>query len=454
MRDPQALAERLAGALAIPTISRPDPQGGDDDAFRAFHRYLAESFPRLHDRFPPEPVGDHHALLFRWPGTQAAAEPWLIISHQDVVPVATGSEADWTHPPFSGAVADGFVWGRGAIDLKGALMAMLEACEALLAEGFRPQRTLYLAFGADEEVGGQKGAAAIARTLEARGVRPAFSLDEGGAVLTGPLPGLRKPVALIGTAEKRQISLQLTARDAGGHSALPPLQTAPARLVRALAVLDRKPLPARLDSPTREMFAYLAPHAAPPYGWMFRNLRLTAPLLQRILVRQPGGNAAARSTATVTRLESGVAGNVIPETATAILDLRLKPTDDAEAVIEKIRDRTRREGVAVRVLESSPPARIASLDSAGFRAIGEAVAASLSDAVPAPCLVPNASDSRHFAHLVRDQYRFLPVRLAPEDLARIHGVDERIGIGNYAEMVRFYSALIRRADPARGFGLE
>lgn len=443
-----ALAARLGGALAIRTVSRPDPRDMDHAAFAAFRRYLEDQFPRVHDRLEREAIGDHHALLFRWPGSDAAQEPWLFVSHQDVVPAEDGGNAGWTHPPFSGAVADGFVWGRGAIDLKLSLMAMLEACEALLAEGFRPRRTVYLAFGADEEVGGGRGAALIADALAASGVRLAFTLDEGGVVMSDTIPGVRRPVAFIGTAEKGDLSVRLTARAEGGHSSLPPRHTAPGRLARLLAKIDRQPFPARLDSPTWEMFERAAPHAAWPYRPLYSHLRLTAPLLLRLFVRQPAGNAAARTTATVTELVAGGAGNVIPAEASARVNLRLKPGDRAEAAIARLRRLADREGVALEVIDLHEASSVSSPDGPAFRALAGSIAAVLPDTVTVPCQVPNASDCRHYARLARNQYRFVPVRLQPGDLARIHGVDERIAIDNYAETVRFFADFVRRADGA------
>ncbi len=448
MLQPDLLAERLAGALAIPTV-RPEPPAPADAApFLAFQRYLEQCFPRCHDRMTVEAVGHDHARLYTWHGSAPEREPWMLISHQDVVPVEPGSEPGWTHPPFGGTVASGYIWGRGALDLKVTLIGALEACEALLTAGFRPRRTVYLAFGADEEHGGRRGAAAIARTLRERGVRLAFTLDEGGTVLSGALPGVRKPVAFIGTAEKGHARLHLTAEAAGGHSSLPPAGTAADRLIRALARLERHPMPARLDHPTRDMLGFVAEAAAEPHRRIYRHLWLTAPLVRRFLLRQPAGNAVLRTTAAVTRLQAGLADNAIPAAATAWLSLRLKPGDRVDAVVGRLRRLLARDGVGIEVGESTEASGVSSLDSAGFRALTAAIRSVLPDVVPAPCLVPSASDSRHYLGLARDQYRFVPVRLTPGDLKHIHGTDERIAVENYAEVVRFLEAFVRRADEA------
>ncbi|HUF78336.1 MAG TPA: M20/M25/M40 family metallo-hydrolase, partial [Thermoanaerobaculia bacterium] len=234
--------ERLAGALRIPTVSGP----GDrirPAQLRRFRRYLAAQFPRLHGELAPEVVAGH-SLLFTWSPAAAGdgAPPMVLLAHQDVVPVAEDAEARWTHPPFDGVVAEGYLWGRGALDDKSSLLAILEAVEGLLGDGFRPERPVILAFGHDEEIGGA-GAAAVAALLDRRGVAPALVLDEGLAVVEGVLPDVARPVALLGVAEKGYLSLELRAVGEGGHSSAPPRQTAVDVLVRALDRLRKRPLP-------------------------------------------------------------------------------------------------------------------------------------------------------------------------------------------------------------------
>ena len=445
-RDPEAMARRLGRALAIPTITTADRDRMDTAAFTAFRDFLQAAFPRVHAKLRREGIGDHHALLYTWSGSDPGAEPWLLVSHQDVVGVERGTEADWTHPPFSGAVADGFIWGRGAIDLKVTILAAMEAVEDLLAQGLSPRRSVYLAFGADEEVGGEAGAALIARVLEERGVSLAFTLDEGGLILSGVLPGIAPPVALIGTAEKGELTLRLRARDTGGHSSMPPRRTAIGRLAAALADIDAHPMPAALISPTRDMFAALARHADQPFRAVYGNLWLTAPLLARLLERQPAGNAALRTTAAATMVHGGTAETVMPQAAQATVNFRLRPGDQARDVAERVRRRVGRFGVDVEVASAHEASRVSRCDTSGFKALVDTIATVFPDVVAAPCLTVNSTDSRYYASIARDQYRFVPVRAAPEDLARIHGTDERIAITDYADAVRFFAEFIRAAD--------
>ncbi len=444
--DSKAAAQRLGAALAFPTVTSVDRGRMDDTAFRGFCRHLENSFPLAHGTLLRQTIGAHYALLYTWRGGDVQAEPWLLSSHQDVAPIEQGTEADWTYPPFSGAVAEGHIWGRGAIDLKLTITAALEAAEYLLARSFQPRRTIYFAFGADEEVGGQFGAAKIAERLRKRGVRLAFTLDEGGMILSDAVPGIDKPVALIGTAEKGYLTLRLTGYGPGGHSSMPPQTTAVGRIARAITAIERHRMPSALDEPMREMFALLAPEAVFPYGMIYANVPLTSPLLLRMLEKDPITGALVRTTSAATLVEGGVADNVVPQKAAAIVNFRLKPGDRLERVLRRVRRFVADSGVQVEVLEWRETSRNSSTQSPGFKALATAVQQVVPEAVVAPCLTVNSTDSRYYESIVRNQYRFVPVRSSLEDLKRIHGTDERISVKNYEEIVQFFIRFIHSAD--------
>src|SRR5512142_1398417 len=159
--DSMALAQRLAGALTFKTVSYQDSSAFDAHEFEGFQRYLDDSFPKVHATLNREQVNGY-GLLYQWTGSDSSLAPLVLLAHQDVVPIEPGTEGHWTEPPFGGHIAGGYVWGRGALDDKGSLVGALEAVEHLLASGAKPRRTVYLAFGYDEEVGGRRGAAHIA----------------------------------------------------------------------------------------------------------------------------------------------------------------------------------------------------------------------------------------------------------------------------------------------------
>src|SRR6059036_2073661 len=258
--DTAALAQRLAGALRFKTISFQDSSQFDAREFDGFQRYLRTTFPKLHAALKLEKVNGY-GLLYAWPGSDPSAPPIVLLAHQDVVPVEPGTETRWTEPPFEGRIAGGYVWGRGALDDKGSLVGLCEAVEHLLGAGAgaKPRRTVYLAFGYDEEVGGRRGAARIAELLASRNVHPEFVLDKGGALTNGLVTGIAAPVALVGIAEKGYVTVSLTAQAEGGHSSMPPPQTAVGMLATGLTRLEGQQMPRAIRGPTADMFDYLGP---------------------------------------------------------------------------------------------------------------------------------------------------------------------------------------------------
>ncbi|WP_281291528.1 M20 family peptidase [Myxococcus llanfairpwllgwyngyllgogerychwyrndrobwllllantysiliogogogochensis] len=443
--DAQALASRLSGALRLKTVAASEGVPADAEAFAALHAYLAEHFPRVHAELKREVVGAH-SLLYTWQGTDASLRPMMLLGHLDVVPVTPGTEGAWAHPPFDGVVADGFVWGRGSLDDKGSVLAQLEAVEALLAAGEKPRRTVLLAFGADEEVGGREGAVVIAKRLQERGVRLESVLDEGGVIMSGTVPGVSAPVALVGTSEKGFVSVVLSVKGEGGHSSMPPPSTAVGVLARAVSRLEAAPMPTRLQGGSRELFTRVGPEM--PFGMrlLFANLWLTEPLVVRRLTASPTTNAAVRTTTAVTVFEGGVKDNVLPASARAVVNFRILPGDSVEGVLSHVRATVDDSRVEVGTLDfQSEPSPVSPTDSESWRELERSLRQVFPDVLVSPYLNVAATDSRHFVGLSDNVYRFFPAHLRREDLARIHGKDERIAVTAYADAVRFYAQYLRNA---------
>jgi carboxypeptidase PM20D1 len=433
----------LAATLRFATIAEP----GNDAAFDGLQRCLQASFPRLHalERhcFAPD-----RGLLYVWPGSDPGLAPWAMLAHQDVVGADQAGAAAWCHPPFAGEIADDFVWGRGALDMKGPLVAGMQAIENLLAAGFAPRRTMMMICGADEETAGSS-AAGIAAWLRDRGRRLVLTLDEGGLVMTEGVAGLRRPVALVGTAQKGELVLRLVARTSGGHGAIAPhLKNASARIARAILVLQSTALPVALDGSTRAMLRALAVRARPPWSLLYRLAAADRRLAGLMMpARRPIG-AVGRSTIVVTRMNAGHSDNVVPDLATATVDLRLCPGHDAgwaRGLVERLMAPLM---VEVEVVSREEASSVSAVDGPGFRAIAGALARVLPSAACIPYLTPNSTDSRFFAPLAEEQYRFTPILAGPGDLARFHGVDERISVAGCELMVAFYEAVIRGIDAA------
>ncbi len=444
--DKDAAAKRLAQSVRFRTVSHGPNVPIAEEAFHGLRDFLARSFPRVHKTLKREIINDY-SLLYTWEGNDPKLKPILLAAHLDVVPVEPGTEGKWTHPPFSGAIADGFVWGRGTMDMKVSLMGILEAVEYLLARDFTPERTVYLAFGHDEEAGGAGGAAKIAELLAKRGVRLDFTLDEGLVVTHGIVPGVAKPAALIGLAEKGKVTLELTARGEGGHSSMPPVSTVAGKLGRALYRLETNQMPARLDSPAADMFTYLAPDM--PFAWrvILANRWLSEPWLISRLEGALATNALIRTTTAPTIIQGGVKPNVLPSEARAVVDFRILPGDTVDDVVEHVRATVDDSNVTVRQVGSEPsePSPVSDISSASFAALRKTIHQVYPDAVVAPGLVIGRTDSRRYVRLTDNSYRFLPMRLRGEDLKRIHGTDERIAIDNYAEIIHFYIQLLLNA---------
>jgi carboxypeptidase PM20D1 len=441
--DADAAVRALSAAVAVPTVSR--ATGGAAGAFDALHVALRERFPRVHARLERTALGED-AVVFRWPGRDPAAPAVILSAHLDVVPVEPGTEAQWTHPPFSGAVADGFVWGRGALDDKLAAVATLAAVESLLAAGHAPARDVWLAFGHDEEVGGGQGARNIAAWLGERGVRAEFLLDEGSAVVEGVLPGLTAPLALIGVAEKGLASFELTLQAEGGHSSMPPPHGAIGRLAAAVVRLEDRPMPAELRGAASAMLDRLAPEMALTPRAALANRWLFEPLLLRGLALHPASNAMIRTTAAPTIFTAGTADNVLAAQARAVVNFRVLPGDTLADVEAHIREVVADDEIAVRCLDRCwEPSSTSPLAGPGWDHVYAAIRWHWPHAVVSPSLVVAATDARHYAALTDRIYRFAPMHLADADRARLHGTDERVPVDDVATAVRFYQTVLLTA---------
>ena len=444
--DTTALAQRLAGALKFKTISYQDSTQFQRREFEGLQRYLRESFPRLHAALKLEKVNGY-GLLYEWPGADTNLPPLLLLAHQDVVPVEPGTEGKWTEPPFAGRIAGGYVWGRGALDDKGSLVAILEAVEHLVAGGARPRRTVYLAFGYDEEVGGRRGAMQIAALLASRNIHPYFVLDEGGALTRGLIPGIGAPVALVGIAEKGYMTVELTAHAAGGHSSMPPPQTAVGSLAAALTRLEDHPMPPAIRGPTAAMLDYLGPEMSFGPRLLLGNRWLFGGMLAARFGATPQGNAMVRTTTAPTVLQAGVKENVLPSTARALVNFRLLPGDSVLGVLEHVREVVNDATVDVRALEgmSTNASPVSDVEAEPFQLLARTIRQVIPGTVVTPWLLVGGTDSRHYGRLTPNVLRFVGDALGPDDLRRVHGTDERVGVQAYADAVRVYLQLLKNA---------
>jgi carboxypeptidase PM20D1 len=453
--DEAGAAARLGEAVRLRTVSSRDDANLNADQFRQLHSLLQTRFPKAHAVLKRELIGDL-SLLYTWEGSNPKAQPILLLAHQDVVPIAPGTEGDWQVPPFSGETKDGFVWGRGSWDDKGNLMSQMEAVEMLVASGYKPERTVYLAFGADEEVEGARGAAKIAAILKERKVRLDFVIDEGLLVLNGVLPGLSKPAALIGVAEKGYLSVVLKMVATPGHSSMPPKKgtSAIAMMSAALKRLDDEQLPGGLRGVAGEMFDTIAPEMGGFSRLALSNLWLFGPVVQKQLEASASTNAMLRTTTALTIVNAGNKENVLPGRAEATVNFRIMPGDTKEQVMDHVRKQvTQAVGSEKFELFALPGAvnssKVAPTDSAQYRLLNKTVREVFPGVLVAPGLMVAATDSIHYGEISDHIFKFSPVRANAEDLKRFHGTNERLSVANYAEAIRFYHRLISEGAKAR-----
>ena len=448
--DSEAAVARFAEAIRIPTISFETVEETDTARFLELHDHFERAYPRVHETLTREVVGDL-SLLYTWEGSDPELDPVVLMGHLDVVPVIPGTEADWTHDPFGGVVADGYVWGRGTMDDKVSVVSILEAVELLVADGYRPRRTIHLAFGHDEEVGGPRGARAIADLLEQRGAEPyAFVLDEGGTMTEGLIPGVEELVALVGIAEKGYLSLELVVEGPGGHSSMPPPETNIGVLADAIAKVQDAPFPTSLDGATRDMFLALAPHMPLAGRIVLGNLWLFEPVVEWGLAGDPASAAMMRTTTAPTIIEGGVKANVLPIRARAVVNHRIVPGETPESVLARVREIVDDPRVQVGVAgeDAQPPSPVSDPDGDAFGLIARTIRETNadSDVVVAPWLVVGGTDAKYYSGRSDNVFRFLPARFEEDAMTRFHGTDERIDVESYLASIRFFHRLIVNAD--------
>jgi len=448
--DAQAAATRLAEAIRFKTISSYEKPDQHAEALRGMQAHIEKSFPAFHAAAKREIVADY-SLLYSWEGSDPntsnpKAQPIALLAHQDVVPVAPGTDKDWQQPPYDGVIADGFIWGRGSWDDKGNLYSMLEAAEAMAREGFRPKRTIYFAFGHDEETAGTAGAKNIAALLASRGVKLDFVIDEGLLITEGIMKGLEKPAALIGVAEKGYATLVLTAHATPGHSSMPPRDTAIGMMAAALARLEDHRLPPQIRGTVAEMFDTLAPEMSGFNRVVLSNLWLFKPLLLREFEKSGPTEAMVRTTTALTIFNAGDKDNVLPGNAAASVNFRLIPGDTQASVIGHVRGTIDNDRISITPFagNTDPPPATATA-SPSYQMLTKTIREIYPDVIVAPGLMIAATDSRHYAGITDRIFRFSPVRANSDDLKRFHGTNERLSIEGYAGMIRFSRRLIENS---------
>lgn len=438
---------RFAKSLTYKTISWQEAEKFDSSEFRNFHAFLKEQFPLMDSLLDKQYINEL-SLLYKWQGSNPNLKPILLMAHQDVVPVDTAKLDVWDELPFAGKISNGWVYGRGAQDVKCQLMGLHEAAEYLLAQGYQPERTIYFSFGHDEEIGGEQGAKKVAEYLKQENIQLDYLMDEGGTILKGVVPGLDKPVAVIGTAEKGFVSFELTVNGDGGHSSMPPKETAIGILSSAIDRLESNPYPLEIAGVTAQMFDYVGPEMGFGMKMAMANRWLFSSVITGELAKGNSARATLHTTTAPTIFQSGTKENVLPTTARAIVNHRIMPGHTIEYLLQRDKEVINDERVEVKLLnrfdaqEASP---VSDVNSKSFQMLQKTISEVFPDVVVAPFLDVGATDSKHFNGIADNIYRFQPMRCDSKGLEGIHGNNERHAVENYKETINFFVQLIKNS---------
>tara|TARA_R110002051_G_scaffold5791_4_gene29137 strand:- start:1653 stop:3140 length:1488 start_codon:yes stop_codon:yes gene_type:complete len=443
-------ADHLSEAIQFRTItlSGGDPRPGQEGPWLELHDWLEVTYPAAHAAMTKEIVPGTLTLLYTWRGSDPSLQPLLLMAHQDVVPVNIGTEGDWTGAPFKGDIIDGYIYGRGALDDKSNLIGIMEAVDALAASGFQPKRTVILQFGHDEEVLGSGAEKSIA-LLKSRGIEPVMAVDEGFAILDpSPLTGAK--MGMIGVSEKGYVTLQVTSLGAGGHSSMPPRDSANVQLGKAIVALDENQMPADFSKPPVSDLL-LASAADMPFmqKMALANMWLFGGMVEKSFSATPAGNAMVRTTTAPTMLAGSAKENVLPQRSTAIVNFRVHPNDTVADVVDHVKQVTGDiEGIQVSAPEegSGEASPVSPTDGRPYAVLASVAEAAGDGAPVAPALVIGATDGRYATAITPRVYRFSPAVITPVDLTGFHGTNERMSVENMGRISNGFAQIIVAMD--------
>ena len=437
--DNEGAVRALAELVKCKTVSRFDEKEEDDAEFERLVALLPTLYPNVFEKCTLTRT-EGRGLLLRWQG-KAEGKPAVLMAHYDVVPA---DEDKWDKPPFEAIIEDGVMWGRGTLDTKATVNAILFAADHLISQGFVPENDVYLAFSGGEEVNGP-GAANIVEYFKENGIEPSLVLDEGGAVVEKVFPGVSAPCALIGIAEKGILNLRYEVSSNGGHASAPKPHTPVGVLSRACMRVEASPFKCHITEPVAQMFDTLGRHSSFVYRIIFANRWCFSPVLDAMAKRRGGEmNALLRTTVAFTQMSGSSAPNVIPTSASMVSNVRLNPEDSIESATEYIRGVINDENVKVEVINGTEPSRISTTDCDGWRKLVAAVEDTWQGAIVSPYLMVQCSDSRHYGAISDKVYRFSAMALTSEERATIHGNNERVTLKGISQAVEFYIRFIKR----------
>ena len=441
--DSEKALKHLSEAISIKTISV-DGDDGDYTEFYKFHEFLERSYPLVHKTMTKEVIGSA-SLLFYWEGKNPELNPIALMSHMDVVPVEAGTEKDWKEDPFGGKIDREFIWGRGSLDMKNHLIAVMESLEALIEDGYQPDRGVYVCFGQDEEIsiGEQRGAARIAKTLRERGVRLDCIIDEGGTLIPINVAGIHTTFATVGASEKGYADYKITVNDAGGHSSTPSKHTAIGKLGKVINRLDNHQSRAKLLPVTKE-FMVRAGKALPYWARIIvGNLWFFKPLIMLVMKNIPTTATLVRTTQAATMCEGSPVPNVMPQNASAVVNCRILPGESTETTTAHLKKACGKNASVELIGFSKEPAPVSPTSSRAYLTIEKLCKQIDPKAVAVPFLVMGCTDTCYYESICDTIFRFTPFVVTPELLHTMHGTNERLPIDSMGPAVAFFKRYVK-----------
>ena len=433
--DKNVLAKHLSEAVQVPTVSLENIDA-DGTVFYQYHDFLEKTYPTFHKTAKKELV-NKYTLFYTIKGKNPSLKPGCFLAHQDVVPA--GNEDEWEIPPFSGEIKDGYVYGRGAQDMKGQMIALLEAMEYLLNTGFTPERDIYFIFGHDEEPNTVDGAPEAVKLLQQRGIELEFVIDEGGSILDGSIIGVDKIIGLIGTCEKGYVDVNLSCTKNGGHSSNPRRPTSLAILGKAINEIEKHPSKTKFTKSTQEMFTHLAPYMPFYIKFIFANYDILSPLIRWVLsIAHPVTNAIVRTTYCPTLCKGSDATNIIPKTSTANINCRVITGESTDEVLARIQKLAGKDVICTKVGKATEPTPVSDTTCSAYKKLTDSINEAFPELVVAPYPFMACSDSRYFYPVCNNVYRFTPFIVTPDDQNRIHGLNERQSIDQLERATQFF----------------
>lgn len=430
-------AQQLSKLIQIETISS-DHQP-DKSKFYAFQKLLQQMFPCLYGKCE---IQDYHgSFLLRWPGT-GQEEPIMLMNHHDVVE-APGA---WKYPPFSGTVADRKLWGRGTLDTKSGLWAMLYAANELAEDGYNPKRDIYFVSTCNEETDGS-GAEEIFRTLADKNVHFYMILDEGGMILHEPIAGANGTYAMIGLGEKGCVDLKFIARSTGGHASTPAKNTPLVRLGKFMADVDRSDIFQVDISPViSQMYKRISRSMKQPMRFILGHPGFFKPILCKVIPKvSPAAGAMLKTTIAFTMANGSEGFNVLPQEAWVIGNMRFSHHEGEKNSVYAIQKLAEKYDIETVVLEPGFTSPLSDYDTDAFHLIENAVFRIFPGVIPTPYVMNGASDCRYMSRLSDNCFRFTPFQISEKQMDSVHGLDENIDIKALAPAVDFYKYIITEA---------